>query len=414
MHYAYRGMAQDGKILNGRVSAMNQTEAVRMLRDRGIIVLRIRESMHRHVMRFSAVKQVFGTEIRIGKKVNSGEMALFVRQLSALMRAGVILAEAIRILIDQMTNRAFNKALQAIAVEIQKGNQLSQAASEHREIFSPLFINMVRAGEISGTLDIILERLAVFFEKEYYASEKMKSAMTYPLLVGIVSVGVTIFLLVGIIPTFVGMFQNYHMKLPLATRIVLSTSQFLKGEWYVLLIPLLLFSVLYRYAMRKARWRYVRDYVLFRIPVFGELRKKTAMARIGRTLSTLFASAVPVLQSIQLTSDILDNEVIARDLKQCSNRLTRGETLSEPLAESKLFPPMFVHMVRVGEETGNLDSMLSKVADFYESETESMVERLKSLVEPLTVLGLALVVGTIVTSVILPMFSIYQQVGTLQ
>lgn len=414
MEYAYQVLAPDGNVQKGRVTASNQSEAVRMLRERGLIVLRIHERAQRFGAASSLLTWALKAEIRIGKKVKSGEMAVFVRQLSALTRAGVILSESIRILSEQTSNRTFAKTLQAMTLEIQKGNQLSQAASEHRDIFSPLFINMIRAGEISGTLDIVLERLAVFFEKEHYTSEKMKSAMTYPILVGIVSIGVSIFLLVGMIPTFVGLFQNYHMKLPLATRIVLNVSLFLRGDGYLLLFLLALLIFFYRRAMRKPRGRYVRDSVLFRVPVFGDLLVKSSLAKIGRTLSTLFSSAVPVLQSIQLTSDILDNEVIARALKNSSDSLARGQALSEPLAENRLFPPMFIHMVRVGEETGNLESMLSKVADFYEAETEAMVDRLKAFIEPLTVLFLAVIVGTIVTSVILPMFSIYQQVGTLQ
>ncbi|GMA51866.1 hypothetical protein GCM10025857_32230 [Alicyclobacillus contaminans] len=253
----------------------------------------------------------------------------------------------------------------------------------------------------------------MFFEKEHYTREKVKSALTYPTIVSVLAVCVTVFLLVKVVPTFVSVFASFNVQLPLPTRIVLGVSHFFVHQWYVVLALLIAVVGGYKLAVRNRTGRYWRDYVLLKTPVFGQLVLKSSVARMGRTLSSLLSSGVPIIQALRLSAEVVENEVIRRALQDSEESLTTGQTLSDPYERSKLFPPLVIQMIKVGEETGNLDFMLTKIADFYETETEAMVDRMKSLLEPLLMLVLSVIVGTIITAVLTPMFSLYSQVGSL-
>jgi type IV pilus assembly protein PilC len=255
--------------------------------------------------------------------------------------------------------------------------------------------------------------LSTYYEREHYTIEKVKSALTYPIIVSILAVIVTIFMLVKIVPTFVSLFASINATLPLPTRLVIGVSNLVTHFWWELLILLVVLFVGYKWLMRKSQPRYIRDAILLKLPIFGALFRKSVMARMARTMSSLFASGVPVLQSLELTTNVVSNTVVARALQRCIESLSSGQSLTEPFTTEWVFPPLVVHMIRVGEETGNLDHMLTKVAEFYEAETESMVDRLKSLVEPIMVLILAGVVGIIITAVIMPMFSLESRIGSM-
>jgi type IV pilus assembly protein PilC len=411
--FAYTASTLQGKTRRGIVTAESRAEAIAELREQGLYVTRLTEVKGLRTLLNANPDSIWSMEINIGKKVKSGEFAAFCRQLSALVRAGVTIADAVQVLAEQSENKALGKALAEVSRDLLQGHQLSQAAAKHKDIFPPMFTNMVKAGEVAGRLDEVLDRLSTFYEKEHYTREKVKSALTYPIVVSILAVAVTVFMLVKIVPTFVSLFASFNATLPLPTRIVIGVSNFFTEFWWELLILLVVLIVGYKLSMRQSQPRYIRDTILLKLPIFGTLLRKSVMARMARTLGSLFASAVPVLQSLELTADVVSNAVVARALKRCAENLSTGQSLTEPFATEWVFPPLVVHMIRVGEETGNLDHMLTKVAEFYEAETEAMVDRLKSLLEPIMMLILASVVGIIITAVIMPMFSLESQLSNM-
>jgi type IV pilus assembly protein PilC len=416
MEFTYKAMTQKGKHSRGKVVAETRQEAIQELRQQGMFATQLDEQIAgggSSGSRGRAIKSILKTEIHFGAKVKHRDFAIFARQLATLVKAGVPLAGSVRVLAQQADNKTFGKVLQYVAAELQKGNQLSEILVTRPDIFPKVFTNMIRAGEASGNLDDVLDSMALFFEKEHYTREKVKSALTYPIVVSVVALLVTTFLLIKIVPTFVNLFAGFHATLPLPTRIVLTASHFFVHQWYVLVAFVVLLVGGYLAMVRSEHGRHVRDVVLLKSPIFGVLFTKSVMARMARTLSTLIGSAVPVLQSLQLTAGVVQNEVVSRALRQCEDSLTSGQAMSEPLSRHWVFPPLIIQMVKVGEETGNLEYMLTKIADFYEAETEAMVDRLKSLIEPLMILFLAVVVGTIITAILTPMFSLYQQMGTM-
>ncbi|SFU89301.1 type II secretion system F family protein [Alicyclobacillus macrosporangiidus] len=413
MKFAYTASTLQGKTRRGILTADSRADAIAELREQGLYVTRLTEVKGLRAALNAHGDSIWTKDIPIGKKVKAGEFAAFCRQLAALVRSGVTIGDAVRVLSEQSENKALGKALADVSRDLRQGNQLSQAAAKHKNIFPPMFTNMVKAGEVSGHLDEVLDRLSTFYEKEYYTREKVKSALTYPIIVSILAVIVTVFMMVKIVPTFVSLFASFNATLPLPTRIVIGVSNVFTHFWWELLILLVLLMVGYKWLMRQSRPRYIRDTILLKLPVFGTLLRKSVMARMARTMSSLFASAVPVLQSLELTADVVSNAVVERALKRCAENLSSGQSLTEPFATEWVFPPLVVHMIRVGEETGNLDHMLTKVAEFYEAETEAIVDRLKSLLEPILMLILAGVVGIIITAVIMPMFSLESQLSNM-
>jgi type IV pilus assembly protein PilC len=413
MKFRYRGVRTGGKKATGVIEAQNRQQAVSNLKAEGVYVLEMREAVKLASLQIGKSNSILSREIHFGPKVNNQEFALFARQFATLIQAGVPLAASIRVLIQQTKNKTFAKTLMDVASEVEEGNQLSQAVSKHSDIFPPLFVSMIRAAEASGNLDMILDRLALFFEREHYTREKVKSALVYPAVVTVLAVCVTIFLLIKVVPTFVSMFASFHVQLPLPTRIVLTLSGLVTRKWYIGILIVVLFILCYYLAVRREKIQYVRDSVMLHIPVFGNLLTKSLIARMARTLGLLLASSVPILSAIHLSSNVVHNRVLSRALDSCDTSLRQGHTLSEPLSNHPVFPPLVIQMIQVGEETGTIDVMLSKIADFYEAETEALVDRLKSLLEPMLMVILSVVVGTIVLAVIEPMFSLYQHIGAM-
>jgi type IV pilus assembly protein PilC len=269
---------------------------------------------------------------------------------------------------------------------------------------------MLRAGEASGSMEIVLDRMATFYEKSHYTREKIKSAMMYPVVMLVLTVIVTIFLLTNIVPMFVNMFASFNAELPAITKTVLAVSDSLVSTWYVYLLVLIGSVIAIRAILRMPRGRYAFDYILLKIPVFGSLFQKGSLARVTRTLSTLFSSSVPVLQSLTIVENVADNIVVSRAIAASKESLRQGRPLSEPLKKSWVFPPLVTHMIAIGEETGSMDTMLEKIADFYEAEVEATVDRVKALIEPLMIVVLAVIIGAIVLSIMVPMFEIFNQV----
>jgi type IV pilus assembly protein PilC len=298
-----------------------------------------------------------------------------------------------------------------IAEEMKDGAQFSQACSQHPKIFGPIFVNMVRAGEVGGNLDSMLERLAVFFEKEHNTRQKVKSALVYPTIMAVVMVFVVTFLMIFVIPKFVDSFSSMNIELPLPTRIVIAISDFIQRFWYLIPVVLLLPKLATTLIRKSEAGRERLDYIKLKVPVFGKLWHKQAIARFTRTFSSLFAAAIPLMEGLTLVSQVVANEAIGRVILNLREDIMKGESMSEPLRRNKLFPPMVVEMIAVGEQTGALDVMLDKVADFYEADVDAMADRLKALLEPLMILAMAGIVGVIVLAVMTPSFKMIQDMS---
>lgn len=398
--FAYHVKTGGGKQLQGKLNAMDKSSAVEELRKRGLTVLSVEEIR----------KSVLSTEIYIGNPVKSIHFIIFCRQFSTLIRAGVTIVEATNILAEQTESKPLKKALVEVSSALLRGIPFSQAVQEHKRIFPPLFVSMIRAGEETGDLEGTLDRLALFFEKAHTTKEKIKSAMTYPTVVGLMSIASVIYLLQGVVPQFVTMFESFDTELPAITKIVLALSKSLSHQWYYWIIALVILILAFQLYKRTERGKYVIDYAKLKMPIFGKLAQKGAIAQMSRTLSSLYASSVPVLQSLTIVEEVVGNKVIGKYIRKSGESLRQGNSLSEPFKKAWVFPPLVTQMIAVGEETGSLDQMLAKIADFYEMDVDNTVDRLKSLIEPLLIVFLAGVVGLIVMAIILPMFTLYSSV----
>lgn len=400
--FQYLVVDRKGNRINGTIESDRRDMAIMELKNQGFYILQIKKS------RTNALKR----EIEIGKIVKVEELVVFIRQLATLIKAGVTIIDALFVLTEQTENKKFRKILRQIEADVRNGETFSSALSNHPKIFPVLIINMVRAGEISGNLDETLNGVAIFLEKESNTRKKVKSALTYPTVVSIFAVLVTIFLLIKVVPGFVNLYADFGAELPLPTRIVIGISNFFIHQLYMLIgFVLLIVGSLYMVS-KNLKWKYYLDYAKLKIPVFGKLMQKSALSRFSRTFSTLLASAVPILQALTMVSQVVNNEAIAKPIRDARDHLRQGNPLHEPLKKNPLFPPLLTHMMAIGEETGSIDEMLNKVADFYEADVETMTDQLKSLIEPLMIVFLTVIVGTIILAVIMPMFGIYNLIGS--
>ncbi|MEK4325890.1 type II secretion system F family protein [Paenibacillus sp. FSL R7-0312] len=398
--FEYQVKTHAGKQLKGKLTATDKAIAMEELRKRGLTV-------------FSLVERkttILSMEIYIGNPVKTIHFIIYCRQFATLMRAGVSIVDATRILAEQTESKPLRKALLEVNSSLLRGTAFSQAIQDHKKIFPPLFVSMIRAGEETGDLEGTLERLAVYFEKQHTTTEKIKSALTYPITVGVMAIAAVVYLLWAIVPQFVSMFESMNAELPAITKMVLALSKSIQGQWYIWLLVIILLITAYQFAKRTDRGAYALDYAKLKIPVFGKLNQKGSIAQFTRTFSSLYASSVPILQSLAIVEEVAGNRVIGGYIRKASDSLRQGKPLSEPLKKAWVFPPLVTQMIAIGEETGALDQMLSKVADFYEMDVENTVDRLKSLLEPLLIAFLAGVVGIIVASIMLPMFSIYSNI----
>lgn len=391
------------QIRTGIVTAGNRREAIIKLRDEGIKVIDMREIETTTLQK----------DITIGNPVKRDQFIMFLRQFSTLMRAGVTIVDTIRILSQQVESKALAKTLAMVEDELRKGNTLSDSLAKHPKIFEPLTINLIKAGEMSGNIDESLERLANHYDKAYQTRQKVVSAMSYPAIVGVLAIGVVIFLLATIVPMFVDMFAGFGGELPLLTQIVMQLSDLTISYWYLIVLAVLALIFAYWLMKRSLQGRLVLDTMLLRMPIFGKIFKKSALARLTRTLSSLFTSSVPILQALTMVEKVVGNEVMSKVVLASRDSLERGGSLTEPMRDHWAFPPLIPHMISIGEQTGSLDHMLLKVAEFYEKEVDAETDRLKALVEPLMIVLLAALVGTIVLSIMLPMFEMFNNVDTM-
>lgn len=386
---------------SGTINASSKREAIARLKMKEARVLEIRE----------VPETLLTKEFTIGRSVKLQHFVIFLRQFATLLKAGVTVVDATKILAEQTESNGLKKALNEIEQELREGNPLSSAAGKHKKIFTPMFVNMVRAGEAGGNLDTVLERLADHYEKQHRTKQKIKSALAYPVIVGILAVVVVIFLLLTVVPSFEQTFTDMGAELPAITKFVLTASEFMQAYWWLVFSLLFLLILGIAVFRKNNKTKYYWDYFMLRLPIFGKMFQKSEIARMTRTLSSLFSSSVPILESLSIAEKVVENEVIARVIRDSRKSLERGNSMTAPMEKHWTFPPLVTQMIAIGEQTGSLDAMLNKVADFYEMEVENTTEQIKSLIEPIMIIFLAVLVGLIVMAIYLPMFSIYEQIG---
>lgn len=399
--FIYKAKDRKGRLLSGSILADNPAAVAAHVRDQGYIALQIRAQNTRSL----------NARLQELKKVKLKELAVFARQFATMLTAGIPLTSCLNILIEQTENSRLKTALQDIYKRVQDGEPLSQALASYPRIFPSIMYNMIEAGEVGGMLDNVLERLAVHFEKEHKLNEKVKSAMTYPAVVMTLAILAVIFILTFVLPTFVKMFADMKIELPLLTRILLALSGAIRD--YIFIWPLAILGFIYGLlrAYRTPATRLYIDALLLRLPIIGPLARKIAIARFSRTLGTLLHGGVPILLALEVVAKTMGNAAMIQSLNTAKDNVREGLGLAQTLQASNVFTPMVVQMVAVGEESGSLDSMLEKIADFYESEVDDMVGRLSSIIEPVIVAFLGIVIGVIIVAIMLPMFDIMSGIG---
>jgi len=390
--YAYRGRS-GGEVVSGEIEANDRPTALTQLRARGVVATSVQERTAKPV----------GMK-KIGGKVKDKHLAIYTRQFSTMVDAGLPIAQCLSILAEQSDSKVLRDVTGKIAHEVEGGVTLAESFRKYPKVFNDLFTNMLQVGESGGVLDVVLQRLSVYIEKAAKLKGKVKGAMVYPLTIISVAVLVIVFMMIFVIPTFAKMFEGLGAELPLPTAIVMWLSEF--TQKYILVMVGVGAGVIYaikRY-YNTDQGSSVIDAFLLKVPVIGMLIRKVAVARFTRTLGTLISSGVPILEGLLITARSAGNRVVEKTVMQARTAVTSGRTLSEPLKGSTVFPPMVVHMINVGENTGALDQMLSKIADFYDDEVDTAVAALTSLLEPIMIVFLGVVVGGLVVAMYLPIF----------
>ncbi len=384
----------------GEIQASSLAQATAALRRQHIIATNITQKKSG----LAALNEI--TIPGLGRKITTKDIVVFTRQFATMIDAGLPLVQCLDILASQQENPEFKKVLIDVKSSVEGGSTFADALKKHPKVFDELFVNLVAAGEVGGMLDTILNRLSIFMEKAEKLKGKIKGALTYPIVVIIIACLVVTGLLIWVVPVFEDMFAGFGQALPAPTQVVVNISDFLQSYWYVILGTIAGIIIGLKQVYKTKKGRYIMDSIFLKIPVFGDLIRKTAVARFTRTLGTMLASGVPILEGLEIVAKTAGNVVIEGAVMEARASLSQGKTLAEPLTQTKVFPGMVTQMIAVGESTGALDAMLSKIADFYEDEVDAAVEALTSLIEPLLMAFLGIVVGGLVIALYLPIFQL--------
>jgi type IV pilus assembly protein PilC len=398
--FKYKVMNNQGEKLEGTFKANSKNEVLAMIEDNNYYAIEIKETLEREQ------KDLFESFA----KVKTKDLYIFCRQFHTMINAGANISNALDVLRKQTENKKLKKRLSEVHDDVQKGMSLSYSLGKHRDVFPDLLINMITTGEVSGNLDIILGRMASHFEKENKTNNQLKSAMIYPMVLSGLSVVVVIFLVTFIMPTFVGMFEGSGVALPAPTRIVMGLSKFVQTKWYILLV--IIGGGIYgmkTYAKTPIGALSI-DALKLKIPIVKETTEKAIVSRFTRTLSTVIASGVSLVQALEVVKKVVGNKVAENSLEVIKQKVLKGISLGEALGEETIFPPMLKSMIKIGEESGSLDDILDKTANFYDEELEASLKRMTSMIEPLMIIVMAVVIGFIVIAMMLPMFEMMNTV----
>ena len=404
--YEYTALNDKGKKLKGIIDAQSTVAARQKLRESNIYLTDLQESSG--TKKDSLLKQPMGGLFR---KVGSREVTVMTRQLATLLGAGLPLVQSLATLIAQTSHPQLKTILSQIKEEVNEGSSFSQTMTHYPQVFPAFYLNMVRAGEASGTLHLVLERLADFSEKQQALKGRVRAALAYPLFMFLIGSVVLFFLVAFVVPNVTRIFDEMHQTLPLITILLIGVSRFLETFWWLIVAGLIGAFVALKYFLSKTqKGRTLLDRTLLALPIVGQMNRKIAVARFSRTLGTLLESGVPLLASMEIVRNIVGNSLISDAIQKAGNDVREGQSLSAPLARSGLFPALSVEMISVGEQSGNLEPMLYRIAEAYEKEVESSITMLTSLLEPIMILVMGLAVGFIVVSILLPIFEMNQLV----
>ncbi len=394
--YNYKAMDKNGKAKKGSIEAINLDKAKEKLKSEGLIVQDIKEQ--------GAARK--GS----GKKVKDKDLAVFCKQFSAVLNAGVTIINALEMMSEQLENKTLKRALQEAQAYVQKGGTLADAFKLNPKVFPPIMVNMTAAGEMSGNLEVCFDRLTTHFETANALHSKVKGAVTYPIVILIVVVAVVAVLLVGVIPQFSQMFDDLGSELPAATQMLVNLSDFLQHKWYILVIVVaaIVFGLKAFGKTEPGSLLYAKIGIKF--PLFGNLTIKSAAATFSRTMATLMASGISLIDAVEQVAKMINNRIIREALLDAKTQIAKGVPLSKPLRDCGLFPPMLSQMTKIGEETGNIEDMMDKVADYYEMEVNDATDALTAAMEPLIIVIMGVVVGGIVMAIYSPMLSMYDAV----
>jgi type II secretory pathway component PulF len=405
MTFSYRGRDAAGKVVRGKLNAPNEAAAVTRMRTMGLAPIEVVAGSSGSGLQ---------TELSLGafeKNVGLKDLAIMSRQLATMVGSGLSLLRALTILADQTENKKLARLLGVVRTQVETGAAFSEALARHPETFPPLMIHLVRAGEAGGFLDESLESIAGTFEADVKLRQTIKSALTYPVVVLIMAVVATIGMIVFIVPIFEKMFADLGGELPLPTQILVLLSKNMAWVIPVLVVGLVVFAWWWRKHKNDDKVRAFLDPLKLKLPVFGDLMRKVALARFARNFSTMTRSGVPILQALNIVGETSGNWVIIQALQKVQDSVRAGRSVSGPLAEEAVFPPMVVQMIAVGEDSGSMEQMLGKIAEFYDEEVQSTTESLTSLIEPLMIAVIGIVIGGMIVALYMPIFTIFNQIG---
>lgn len=403
--FEYQVKDAEGKSLTGAQEAADLNAMVGALREKGFTIIRVTEIKQKQsLLKFSSTKSVKETGKR--GKIKIDDLVVFARQMATMVEAGVPMVQSLSILSEQSDKVELKRIILDVHDQVESGKSLSEALDKYKHIFSTFFVSMIHAGESSGRLDEILDRLATYIEKTSALQKKVKAAMVYPAIVSIIALLITSGMLTFVIPKFADIFASLNAPLPTPTRLLIALSLFMRHYLVVIIIVLIIAGALFTRLINTKRGRLWFDTKTLTVPVFGPLLLKVAVSKFSRTLATLIRSGVPILNSLEIVSKTAGNRLIESMIEDVKNSIKEGENISGPLGKKKVFPAMVVRMISVGEETGELEKMLSKVADFYDTQVDAAVEGLTSIIEPLIIAFLAIVIGAIVIAMFLPILTL--------
>ncbi|KZL93397.1 type II secretion system F family protein [Clostridium magnum] len=397
--FKYKAIGKNGEKIENVYTANTKEDVVAMMRGNNYYPLKIEEIVE-------------GTNIdsKLFVRVKTKDIAIFCRQFYTMLNAGATISMCLNILGQQITNKKLKDSIVSVDEQVRKGLTFSEALKKQGTIFPDLFINMVNSGEVSGTLDTVMRRMAEHYEKESKINNKVKAAMVYPTVLGIISVGVVIAMLTFVMPIFVGMFKDNGVILPAPTKMLLATSSFLKSFWYLFIVIILGIGFVLKYYFKTENGQIFSSKMKLTLPIFKNINEKIIISRFTRTLSTVLTSGVNLIQALQVVSKVLGNKIIENKVMEVREQMMKGGVLSEPLAKAGFFPPMLCSMIKIGEESGSLDEILDKTADFYDDELDTAIQQFTSILEPLMILIMGVVIGFMVVAMLLPMFDMYNNI----
>lgn len=403
--FTYVAVDKKGKEKRGNIDADSREKVVEILKNDGFIPVSIKEQ--------GALNKEI--DFSIGKKVKPRDLSVFCRQFVSITQAGVPMKEALQMLSEQTENKWLKRAISEVLLSVEKGNTLADSMRGQQDVFPPMLINMVEAGENSGSLEMAFTRMAVQFEKEAKLKATIKKATIYPIILVIAAIGVVAVMMLFVIPIFIDMFADLDVEMPAITMWVMNTSKWVTANWYIILAVIILVVVAYKLIYRTEQGRLTIDKIKIKMkmPLFGKLTVKTACAQFARTMSTLLSSGISTIDALETVAKIVNNIHYTNALMKAREEVMKGIPLSEPLVTSGIFPPMVCHMTGIGEETGNIEDMLEKLADYYDEEVEMTTQSVLAAMEPLIIVFIALVVGTLVIAVISPIKAMYNGLDNL-